>query len=173
MGILSKSVPWIERERRGAVASREADPVVVLLLDRPTKHVSVELPAPLKVSDTERDHRYVWVHLSPLSDVYGLPAARTDVIKRAASVGGKLEVPDDRGRFAAPGGVSGGGGQRVQRPDVRRIPWGVGWRSYAVVEIGPVVAEERGRCPWLLAPANLKAERESGREIVAREAAQD
>jgi hypothetical protein len=44
------------------------------------------------------------------------------------------------------------------------------WRRRAVVEVCAVVADQRGRYPRLLAPANLEAERESSREIVAREA---
>ena len=53
------------------------------------------------------------------------------------------------------------------------IPWDVVWGSDAVTEIRPVVANQRGRSPRLLAAANLEAERESGREVVAREAAPD
>jgi len=51
----------------------------------------------------------------------------------------------------------------VQRPDIQRIPRDVVRRRDAVVEIRPVVPDQRGRTPRLLAAAD-PAERERGRE---------
>src|SRR2546428_507003 len=64
-GVLREGVPGVERQRRPAVAETEADPVVILLLDRPAETLAVEPPRARQVSDAERDDGYVWVHRLP------------------------------------------------------------------------------------------------------------
>src|SRR5207302_5938567 len=60
--VVRGSAPGIERKRRRAVAETEADPVVILLLDRPPEPLVVELPRALQVSDAERNDGYVRFH---------------------------------------------------------------------------------------------------------------
>src|SRR5919201_5750898 len=57
-----KLVPRVERERRRALAEAEADPVEVLLLDRPAEALGVEPPGTLQVPHAERDDGDVRLH---------------------------------------------------------------------------------------------------------------
>src|SRR5215210_7062696 len=60
--VLRKLLPWVQRQRRGPAAEAEADPVVVLLLDRPAEALVVEPAGSSEVPDAEGDHGDVRAH---------------------------------------------------------------------------------------------------------------
>ncbi len=75
--VRSQQVPGIDHEARRARCQREADPVVVLLADRPAQPLLVEATSAIQVLDSEIDDADLRIRSTPHRPVYLRPATVT------------------------------------------------------------------------------------------------